>query len=183
MGALLAGYIVSAISKMQDEEGYGRLEFLLSTAQSRTKWLFTHLRTILIGMIVMLGSLGFFSAAGYYLVTEQQEMSFLDIFLSGITSVPAMLLFMTIILFVFAVYGRFVKTFAWVYFAYCAMISSFAGIFNWPEWTINLSPFSHTPIINADDFSLTPIVVMISIAVVVGALALVMFNRRNLNLK
>lgn len=183
IGAMMAGYAVSALAKMQDEEGSGRLEFLVSTTLSRTRWLFTHVKTIIIGVFVTLGLMGLSGAIGYYAATAEPEVGFGDVVLAGLSSVPATLLFIAVVLLIFAVYGRFVKTFAWAFYAYCALIGSFAGIFSWPAWTTNLSPFTHTPAIPASDVDVVPLVIMTALAIVIGAMATILFNRRNLQLK
>ncbi len=183
IGAMIAGYTVSALSKMQDEEGSGRLEFLVSTALSRTRWLFTHVKTIVIGVLITLGLLGVSGAIGYTLVTKEPEVGFGGVVLAGLSSLPATLLFTAIVLLVFAIYGRFVKTFAWAFYAYCVLVVQFAAIFTWPNWTTNLSPFSHTPAVPAANVNIAPLVIMTVLAIALGALATAMFNRRNLQLK
>ncbi len=183
IGAMIAGYTVSALSKMQDEEGSGRLEFLVSTTLSRTRWLFTHVKTIVAGVLIILGLLGVSGAIGYTLATEELEVGFGDVVLAGLSSLPATLLFAAIILLVFAVYGRFVKTFAWAFYGYCVLIAQFATIFTWPSWTTNLSPFTHTPAIPAANINIAPLVVLSALAIALGALAVALFNRRNLQLK
>ena len=183
IGAMLAGYAVSALGKTQDEETYGRLEFLLSTAQSRTKWLSEHVKTIVVGIFITLGALGVSAAAGYIIASSEPEMSFGEIVLSGLASVPAMLLFAAAILLVFGTFGRFVKPFAWSFFAYCVLIATFSQIFKWPDWTLNLSPFSHTPAIPSANVDVTPLIVMSVLAAAIGILSFVMFSRRDINLK
>lgn len=183
IGAMIAGYVVSALAKMQDEEGSGRLESLLSTTLSRTRWLFSYVGVITAGILATLGLLGVSGAIGYTAVSENPEVGFGDIVLSGLSSIPATLLFGAIILFVFAAYGRLVKTFAWAYYAYCVLIASFAAIFTWPNWTTNLSPFTHTPAIPSTDVDLMPLFTMTLLAIAVTGFAALAFRRRNLNLK
>ena len=182
-GAILAGYVVLALSKVHDEEAKGRIESLMSASLSRSKWLITHIFVVILGIFTLLGALGLVAAIGYSLAADERLVTFLDIFLAGVVSLPAMVLFASIICFVFAWAGRYVRSFAWTFFAYCALISSFAGIFDWPQWTSNFSPFTHTPLYPSDSFTFMPILTMLAIAVIMLGLSLVFFRRRDLALK
>lgn len=183
MAAMLSGYVVTALSKMQDEEGMGRIEFLLSTALGKIKWFFSHVSAIVIGIIITLTAMGLTAGIAYIVSSEVKETTLLDVTLSGMANIPAMLVFMSIILLIFAVRGRFVKTFAWFYYAYCALIGSLAGIFSWPDWVSNLSPFNHTPAAPSNNVDVTPLLVMMAISITLVGLASLLFRRRDLNLK
>jgi len=182
MAAMLAGYVVSALIKMYDEEGYGRIEFLITTALSKTKWFFSHVTTIVIGITMSLAAMGLAGGLGYLARASVKEVSLLNVVLSSLANVPAMMLFMAIILIVFAIRGRFVKTFAWSFYAYVVLIDSLVRIFKWPDWLSKLSPFSHTPAVPSSNVDIWPLIFMTIIAIVLFFLAADLFRRRDLNL-
>ena len=183
LAAMLAGFLVSAVSKMQDEETSGRLEYLLGTSLSRVRWLASHVGFTVLGTIAALLAMGAAGGLGYALAAEGSDISGWDIFLSALVSMPAMIVFLSIIVFVFARAGRFLKPFAWSYYAYCALIGSFAGIFSWPDSVSYASPFYHTPLYPADSFEWMPILVMTTLAALVLTIAAVQFRSRDLVLK
>lgn len=184
MAASLAGYAVTALSKMQDEEGSGRIELILSTALGRTKWLISHVWVITVGIASLFLSMGLVGAVSYLAsATSEADVSFGEILLAAISSIPAMLLFAAVILVVFAFFGRFVKALAWTYYAYCALIASLVGIFSWPQWVSDFSPFTHTPIIPSDNPQLLPFFVMSALSVLLLGVSIMAFGRRDINLK
>lgn len=184
MAAMLAGYVVTALLKMQNEEGQDRLEFLISTTLGKIKWLFSHVKLIILGIILSLTIMGVATGLAYVATTDTKEVTFWGLTLSGLANIPAMLLFMSVILLVFAISGRFVKSFAWGYYGYCVLIANFANIFSWPDWTVKLSPFSHTPAVpNSMGVDWQPLIVMTTISVVIMTVSALVFRRRDLNLK
>lgn len=183
MAAMLSAYVISALSKMQDEESSGRIEYLLGTALGRLKWLFSHVGFTIFGIFVNLGLMGAAGGLGYVLATSGGETTFMDIFLAALVSVPAMLLFMSCIVLVFSFVGRFVKTFAWTFYAYCALIGSLARIFTWPQWVTNFSPFVHTPAYPSNSLEWLPLYIMTGLSLVLLATAALFFSRRDISLK
>lgn len=183
IAAMLAGYVVTSLSKMQDEESSGRIEPLMGTALSRTRWFFSHVSLTTAGVILNLVLMGLAGGIGFSLASGQFNHRFSDVLISASVSIPTMLLFMAVILVVYSLFGRFTKTFSWFFYGYCTLISSFAGIFKWPQWTLNFSPFSHTPGYPSTEFSVQPMIIMTALALVLILLANGIFNRRDLNLK
>ncbi|MGH3705629.1 MAG: hypothetical protein ACRDT9_13430, partial [Agromyces sp.] len=61
-------------------------------------------------------------------------------------------------------------------------LGQFGGLFGFPEWLRDVSPFSHTPIVTAETIDWTAAWVMAGIAVVVAAGATALVRRRDLAL-
>lgn len=183
LAAMLSGYVVSALSKMQDEESSGRIEYLLGTALGRVKWLLSHVGYTTMGIVVALGAMGAAGGIGYSLTAKNADLSGFDIFLSAISSLPAMLLFMSVIVLVYTAMGRFVKPFAWTFYAYCALIGSVAGIFNWPKWSSYFSPFDHSSLYPTNNFDWLPVITMSLLAALIMISSTLIFKRRDIFLK
>lgn len=181
LAAMLSGYVVAALSKMNDEESSGRIEYVLGTAVTRIRWLLSHVGYTTVGVVTVLASMGAAGGIGYSIAADNtNEITGGEIFLSALANAPAMLLFMSVILLVFAAFGRLVRAFAWTYYAYCALIGSLAGIFNWPSWISNASPFVHTPLYPATEFDWLPIVVMSLSSIGLVAASAWLFSRRDI---
>ena len=183
LAAMLSGYVISAITKMQDEESSGRIEYLLSTALGKVKWLFSHVSYAFMGILATLGIMGVAGGVGYSLAADAaSELSGTEVFTAAIVNIPAMTLFMSIIVFVYASFGRLVKSFAWAFYAYCALIGSIGGIFGWPAWASYLSPFYHTPLYPTSNFDWLPLFIMSGLAAIILVLSAKLFARRDLSL-
>ena len=184
IAAMLSGYVVTAMIRVSDEENSGRIEYLMGTALSRLKWLSTHIVFVLFGIFLTLSTMGLAGAFGYALASDPSStLTPSEVYLAAIVSVPAMVLFMSVILFIFSVIGRFVKAFAWAFYAYIALIGSFANIFTWPTWVQYASPFQHTPQYPTSNFDWLPIIVMSSLSVIVVTASFLLFKHRDISLK
>ncbi len=183
MMATLSGYMVSAISKMSSEEVSGRIEYLLSTALGRVRWFLSHTGYIIIGIISLVLVFGLSAAAGYAQGVEDEEVTFGAIVEAAILNIPAMFIFAALILLVFSLRGRLVKTFAWFYYGYCVLIATLSGIFEWPDWVQTASPFYHTPAVPSDSINYAPAIIMCAMALALMVVAAFLFRTRDLNLK
>ena len=183
MTALLSGYVVAAVVKMQEEESSGRLEYLLGTALGRVQWLFSHANLILLGTIFGLSAMGAAAGITHTLASDSNTITAIDLYSSSIINLPAIWLFTSIIVLVFALRGRSVKAFAWSYYAYCALIESLAGIFQLPDWVGYASPFTHTPTYPTDSLEWLPLLVMSGVAIALFVLSSTVFTQRDMNFK
>ena len=183
IAAMLSAYAVTAAIRIQDEESSGRIEYLLGTALSRTKWLFTHVSLTIVGVFILLGLMGLAGGLGYSMVAEAgSTTSAVDIVLAALVNVPAMVLFFSVIMLVFS-FGKMVKAFAWAFYAYIALIGSLVGIFSWPNWLSYASPFVHTPLYPTNDFDWFPMIIMSSLSVIVLFVTFLQFRHRDISLK
>ena len=180
--ALLSGYSVAAITKMQDEEISGRLEHLLATGISKTKWFLSHLWAICTGNLLILVAVGIAGSLGYFLAFgSDQEIGSLDLLWSALANLPALILFTTLICLVFALRNNMTKVLAWAFYGYCTLIGSLTGIFGWPQWVQSFSPFSHSPLYPAPQgFDWLPALIMSGLATIILISSLVIFTKRDL---
>jgi ABC-2 type transport system permease protein len=81
-----------------------------------------------------------------------------------------------------AIYGlapRFSAA-GWGVLVMCLILGQLGQILQFPQWALNLSPFSHIPLIPAEDFVATPFLVLLAIAglLVLGGIS--GFRRRDI---
>jgi ABC-2 type transport system permease protein len=62
----------------------------------------------------------------------------------------------------------------------CLVLGQLGQILRFPQWTLNLSPFTHTPNFPAQDIDAVPVVVLLSIAIVLIGVGFVGFRRRDI---
>jgi ABC-2 type transport system permease protein len=183
MAPLAAGYIVSSLSKMQDEEGSGRIEYLMGTALGRVRWLISHLAYVVLGAVMIAAAMGISAMLSYYFVATETDVAASDIIFGSLLHVPALVLFMSVLVLLFSFKGRFMRTIAWTYFTYCALIPQLGVVFKWPQWVMNLSPFTHSPAAPSEAVNLNPVYVLSAVAIGLLLVSSFQFTRRDLVLK
>jgi ABC-2 type transport system permease protein len=62
----------------------------------------------------------------------------------------------------------------------CLVLGQLGQFLQFPQWTLNLSPFTHTPNFPAQDIEVLPTLVLLSIAVVLVGAGLIGFRRRDI---
>ena len=183
MAAMLSGYAVSVAGKISDEESAGRIEYLMGTAVGRMRWLFANVRVALSGALFNFFLMGTMAGLSYTLVAEVQESNFVDVTLAAMNILPALTLTFAVVVLVFAVMGRFVRSFAWAYYAYIALIGTLTSMFEWPDWLAHASPYNHISAYPGGSYDAFPAIAMLALTVAFLMLAMALFRRRDLSLK
>ncbi|AYY11786.1 ABC transporter permease [Actinobacteria bacterium YIM 96077] len=180
--ALIASiYVVLAMQRPRGEETSGRAEPVLSTAASRTRWLGSHVAVAIGGSVVMLLAIAVaFGAAGAASVGEGELFGRLAT--GALAYVPALWLTIGVAVALLGWLPRAVVL-TWVIPVYGIIVIYLGGLFQFPDWLNNLSPFGHVPQMPSDDFRLTPLLILTAVAAVLIALGLYGFRQRDLDVK
>jgi len=179
MGFVMAGFALQAILRLQTEESNGYLEGLLSTGTSRLKWAMSHLSVVLAGLAIMGAVAGLSTGISYALVAENAWSQIGELVLAGYIQIPAILTLVALAVFVFGIVPRLTIPVVWAVFAVCLVIFQLGSILKLPEWAIDFSPFTHTPVAPADTIDGWPLVIMSLIAISICSIGLVLFRRRD----
>jgi ABC-2 type transport system permease protein len=173
-----AGYAVSSAMRLRGEETSGRLELMLATGVSRTRWLLGSLLVTLVGTVLVLLGVGVGAGLAYGLVSGDASQT---LRLAGLTLVYAPAVLAMAALAVLLVGWRpDAAAVAWVALAGCFLLGWLGGLIHPPRWVEELSPFSHTPAVPVDDVSLAaPSVIALVVVLLVG-LGTVGLRRRDI---
>ena len=68
----------------------------------------------------------------------------------------------------------------WGIFGITALISSFGAMFDFPDWTLDLSPFEFLAKLPLEDFELMPVLVISALATLFAFVGMAAFRRRDL---
>src|ERR687892_37512 len=68
---------------------------------------------------------------------------------------------------------------AWGVLGACFLVAFLGPLLSLPEWVMDLSPFTHVPLLPAEDLSIAPLAVLTAVAAALTALGLVGFRRRD----
>jgi ABC-2 type transport system permease protein len=68
---------------------------------------------------------------------------------------------------------------SWLGLVFCYVVVMFGTLLDFPQWVIDLSPFSHLAAVPAVPMSWGPFAVVLAVAVAMSAGGLVAFRRRD----
>lgn len=178
-GIAAAGYTVQALLRMRAEEVTGRLEPVLATATGRHQWLAGHVIIATLGTTVILtltgvaGGLTYGAAAG-----DWSAMS--DPLGGALVQLPATLALGGFVLALFGLLPRLSGPLAWASLALALVVGQLGSLLDLPQWALDISPFTHVPLVPADPFAVTPIIWLTVVALALGAFGFAAFRRRDL---
>ncbi len=174
----VAVFAVLAVLRPRGEEGAGRAEPVLATAVSRVGWVGSHLLVALGGsaVLLLLAGLGLGITAGSALGDASVLPRLVG---AALAYLPAVWVTVAFGVALFGLAPR-ATPLVWIVVAYAGLIGTFAELLGLPDWTLDLSPFGHVPLLPAVPMRWTPIVVLTALAAALTALGLYGFRRRDL---
>ncbi|HTU15935.1 MAG TPA: ABC transporter permease [Solirubrobacterales bacterium] len=174
-----SGYTVSAALRPHSEEKEGRAEQTLATAIGRWRWAGSHALLAFAASVLLLGLCGLSVAIGLGLSTGDWDGT-LSLIGSGIANVPAMWVMGGLTILVFGLLPNRI---------YLAWLALTLAIVIWtadtlstdaPGWLVEISPFTHTPLLPVASFDAVPLAVMTAIGLGLNAAGLAAFRHRDL---
>ena len=178
-GVAAAGYTVQALLRMRAEEVTGRLEPVLATATGRRQWLAGHVLIATAGTTVILALTGV--ASGLTYGAAAGDWSAMSDPLSGaLVQLPAALALGGFVVALFGLLPHLSGPLAWASLALALVVGQLGSLLDLPQWALDISPFTHVPLVPADPFTVTPIIWLTVTALALGALGFAAFRRRDL---
>ena len=179
---IITGYCLQALMKAKSEEATGHLEAILSTATGRLQWITSHLLPTFIGSIVIFIVTGIGASLTYILIEPSVGFDqFTRFALAPLVYLPAVLVLFSFGILLYAVSPRFSTAGMWAAFVFCFFVIQLSELLKLPEWIVNISPYSHVPLVPSESLTLTPIAVLSGIAVLLTATGLIWFYRRDID--
>lgn len=176
VGILAAAAGVQAVFRLRDDETDGRAEELLALPVSRIAWAGAGLAAGVLSTVAVLLAAGVAALVGFLVVGNPDDgwLALGQLLVQG----PAALVFVAAAALAFGLLPRLSVGIGWGVFGLGAVWGTFGGLFDPPDWTLDLSPFFTVPALPTDDWGKTLLVG--GIAVAAGALALAAVRRRDL---
>lgn len=178
LAMIVSVYAILAAQRAQSEEAAGHAEPVLATGVSRTRWAAAHLTVALLGgaFLLLLSALGLGIAAA----TALDDPGMLPRLLgAALAYVPAMWITAALAIALYGLAPRAIAL-AWVVLVYALVVGMLGGLFQWPDWMTDLSPFGHVPQLPGAEVSALPIVILLAIAAALIAVGLAGFRRRDI---
>jgi ABC-2 type transport system permease protein len=173
-----SGFTVSSALRPRAEEDAGRVESLLATALPRRRWFLGHLAVTLAGTLVVMLAAGLGIGMGYALVTGDGGAVAR---LTGATfaQLPGVLVLGGLARLLTGLVPRR-AVLAWLAVVFCAVVLIFGEVLRFPQWLVDVSPFSHLASVPADAMSWGPFALVAALAVVLSSCGVLAFDRRDI---
>lgn len=180
VGIFAAGSGIQTMVRLRQEEAGGTAELVLATPLSRVRWLVDYLVVGAASILLVVLTASVVSAVAA-LATGGDLSRAADSFAAGAVQIPAALVFLTVVAFVFAVVPSATVGVGWSLYGGLTFVGEFGALIGLPDWVRNLSPFTHTPVPFGDSVDWSGGVWLLAIATAACALAVVVMRGRELH--
>ena len=177
--ALIAtAYAIRSVLRLRVEEEGLRAEPVLATATPRLRWAWSHVLFGILGPVVMLTAAGFASGATYGAIIGDVGGSATAVLEAALIQVPAVWVVVGVAVALYGLIPR-ASSLSWAVLVSSLLLGQLGQILQFPQWTLNLSPFSHIPR-TTEDLQIAPLVVLTGIGLLFIGLGLAGLQRRDI---
>lgn len=180
LGVIGVIFGVASVLRLRSEEESGRLEALLATRLTRSRWLTGSLAVTVAGVALMALMMGLGMVLGYLPVaTDPASGSRVDELVLGVLAqLPAMLLVAALAFLILAWVPR-LSLLAWLLVVWVVLEVLLGETLRLPDALRALSPFFHLPVYPTEAWTAGPTLVLSALTVVVLALGMLGYRRRD----
>lgn len=173
-----SAYAIQAALRLHGEESAGRVEALLATSLSRSRWLWSHALIVLAGSVVVVGLGGLGTGLLYGVMSD--DMSQVGRLLgASLTHAPGTLVLAGFAVALVGLAPRFAVA-AWAGLAFCVVVLMFGPVLDLPGWLRDISPFEHSPMVPVADFDAAAVLAIAVVAALLFALGFAGLRRRDI---
>ena len=179
MAIMSSGFAIQSVLRIRAEENAGRVESLLSTGLSRTRWLWSHALIALGGTMIIIGLGGFGTGLTYGLISGDNSQ-ILTLTVASLAHTPAAWALAAFTLLLVGFHPRWAAG-GWLALVFSFVVLYFGATFQLPEWLKDVSPFNHVPLVPVQEFEFGP---FLAVSVAAGVLCLagtIGFRRRDIS--
>lgn len=174
----VACFVVAAVLRLRAEEGQGRVAAVVVTGTSRPRLLAGWLAVVAGGAVVMTVLVGLGAGVGVW--SGSGDPAWVGrMAVAALAYLPAVALFGAVAV-ALAGLAPGAAPWAWLPVGWSAFVLFLGGLLDLPEWTREVSPFEHTPLVPQEALAAGPLVVMGLTAAALVAAGFVGFTRRDL---
>ena len=181
LGIAAAAYTTQALLRMRAEEVTGRVEPVLATATGRLRWFAGHVGIAVLGTTLLLAVTGL--AGGLVHAATTGSWSGLTGPLWGaLVQAPAALALGGFVVAMVGLLPRWSGALAWAALAITLVMGQLGAVLDLPQWALNASPFTHVPLLPAEELAIAPVLWLSVAALALGAVGFAAFRRRDLSI-
>jgi ABC-2 type transport system permease protein len=180
-GMFVAIYVVQILLRTRVDELGGTLESVLAAGVTRPRWVSGHLLNAAAGAValILVFAVSMGLAAGQVLGDTTNQVR--EMAEAGLVQLPGILVLGGVVVVMVAFLPRWAVPFSWaLLIASLVLGPMFGPTLGLPQWTQDLSPFTHIPKAPALDVTAAPLIFLASICVALAVAGIVAIRRRNL---
>lgn len=179
LGILAACCAVQIVVRARQEEAHGTAEAVLATPVGRVRWLADY---VIVGVVAVLIVVAAAVLAGWVgiRVNGGAESLYRIVAVAGLGEAFAASVFAVLTALVFVLLPRATTAVSWSLVLLATLFGMFGPLFGLPEWTMNLSPFGVTPVVDGSGVDVRGLWWLVLALVAGGAGALTLMRRREL---
>lgn len=178
IAVLASAFGLASALRLRGEETSGRSESVLAAGVSRLRWAMGGLAVTLFGTVAILALSGL-AIGGTHALTTGDGQYVAELTWAGLLNAPAVLLVAAIGVALWCWWPRWALL-AWVVFGFAMFQIYFGEALELPGAVSGLSPFWHVPQLPVDSAAVTPVVILLAMAVVLVAAGLWRLRERDL---
>jgi ABC-2 type transport system permease protein len=144
LGALVAAYAISATARLRTEEVSQHLEPVLATATTRRVFALSHYLLALLGSALVLLVMGAAIGLAHGLAVGGVGHQVARVVVATLAQVPATWVFAGLVLLLFGWLPHWVVG-TWGVLVAAIVVGELGPLWRLPSWTMDLSPFQHSP--------------------------------------
>lgn len=178
VGTIIAAYGISAVTRLRTEESAGHAEAVLAAATARTGWATGHWLLVVAGVAWLQLVAGVATGLGHGLAVGDSSQ-ILRITVASLARVPAAWVIVGLVV---AIWGLWPQATAIGWGAYAAflVVGEFGQLWGVPRWVMDISPFTHSPVLPGPGANLAGMVWLTMIAGAFLAIGTAAFRHRDL---
>ena len=172
------GFAVSSALRPRAEEDSGRVESLLATGLSRTRWLLGHVAVTVVGTLVVVGLGGLGLGIGYGL--SAGDAGLVGAYTAGTLQQVAPALVVAGLAWLLSGLVPRWASLTWLLLGLGAVVLLFGEVLRLPAWLRWVSPFDHLALVPAEPFRALPLLVLLALAAALAGVGVAGFARRDI---
>lgn len=173
LGIIASGYAMQAALRLRSEEEDARAEPVLAASVSRLRWATSHLVFATLGPAIALAT-----AAAAAAVVHGGQGDLPRLLAAAMVQLPAVWVLVGVALALFGLAPRFAPA-SWGVLVGCLLLGQLGRLLQLPSWVIAVSPFTHVPRLPGDTVDVAPLLALLGIASVLGAVGVFGLRRRD----
>lgn len=178
-GFVAAGYAIQATLRIRAEEVSQRAEPVLAAAVSRWRWAGSHFLCAAVGTAVVMLSGGTAVGLAHGLRIGDVPAQLPRLAEGALAQVPAAWVLGAVALALIGLAPR-EAALSWAVLAGCLLLGQIGELLKLPQWSLDLSPFAHSPAVPVDKLTSGPELALTAVAIVLGLAGLIGLRRRDL---
>ena len=179
-GLVIGGYAIAAALRMSSEETADRVAPVLATAVSRPRWMAGHLVFVVAGPVLLLTAAGLVAGVFNGLQVDDFGAGFKAALGAMVVQIPATLVLGGLAVALFGWVPR-LAALAWAALVLALLVGQLGQLLQFPQWVMDISPYTHIPLVPTQDVRWTPLIVLTAIAAALIAAGIAGFRRRDVN--